>query len=147
MSPVEMWGIPSRSATRPAWVPLPAPGGPMHNSFMWSSAFRLRSNGSGEDPLVVAHGELRLDLLHGLEGNTHHDEDRDAGEGDRDVPDDPPDDRQHGDEAQEHGTREGDPVEDVGEVLFGLAPRADAGDEPEIGRASCRGRGWCTGRG
>ena len=28
MSPVEMAGMPRRSAIRAAWVPLPAPGGP-----------------------------------------------------------------------------------------------------------------------
>src|SRR5690554_5324155 len=34
MSPVETWGTPSRSATRAAWVPFPAPGGPMNSSLM-----------------------------------------------------------------------------------------------------------------
>lgn len=34
MSPVEMWGIPSLSATRDAWVPFPAPGGPMNKSLI-----------------------------------------------------------------------------------------------------------------
>jgi hypothetical protein len=33
MSPVEMWGMPKRLASRFAWVPLPLPGGPMKMIF------------------------------------------------------------------------------------------------------------------
>jgi hypothetical protein len=34
MSPVEICGMPKRSQTNFAWVPLPAPGGPRRMSFM-----------------------------------------------------------------------------------------------------------------
>ena len=35
-----------------------------------------------EEALVVAHHQLRVDLLHGFEGHTDRDQDRDAAEGD-----------------------------------------------------------------
>ena len=35
MSPVEMWGIPYSATMRPAWVPLPAPGGPSRMRLNW----------------------------------------------------------------------------------------------------------------
>src|SRR5690606_25277007 len=72
ISPVDTWGTPSRSATLSAWVPLPAPGGPMNSSL------NTRLDRSSENALVVAHGELRLDLFHRFEGDADHDEQGDA---------------------------------------------------------------------
>ena len=55
----------ARRAGRPC-VPFPAPGGP-------SSTSRI---GLSEEALVVTHQQLRLDLLHRLEGDAHRDQDR-----------------------------------------------------------------------
>src|SRR4051794_7855345 len=74
MSPVEMAGILKCSATYFAWVPLPAPGGPMINSRM------CRSASSAQESFVVALLQLALDLLHRVECDAHHDEDRGAAE-------------------------------------------------------------------
>src|SRR4051812_17097108 len=69
MSPVEMAGMPKCSAMNLAWVPLPAPGGPMMMRRM-----------SAEESFVVPLLELALDLLHRVERDTHHDEDGRAAE-------------------------------------------------------------------
>src|SRR3954449_7124625 len=73
MSPVEMAGILKCSATNFAWVPLPAPGGPMISR-------RMRSVSLAQESFVVALLELALDLLHGVERHADHDEDRRAAE-------------------------------------------------------------------
>src|SRR5688572_27652317 len=149
MSPVEMWGMPRRSATRAAWVPLPAPGGPMNRSLMKAAGLarpetilerilyhlgtaepEVRS--SCQDAFVVAHRELRLYLLHRLQRHADHDQDRHAREGDGDVPDDPGDHGEHRDRSQEDRSREGDAVEDVSQVLFGLASGTHAGHEAAV---------------
>src|SRR6202035_4310787 len=69
MSPAATCGMPRRTATRDAWVPLPLPGGPNINAIIGLSL---------DEPLVLAHQELRLDLFHGVEGNADHDQDRRA---------------------------------------------------------------------
>src|SRR5207237_5672401 len=78
ISPVETQGMPRCSDSRDAWVPLPAP---------WRPTTRMITTGSSQEALVVAHHELALDLLHGLEGDAHHDEDGRAAE--RELPDAP----------------------------------------------------------
>src|SRR3954470_12139488 len=71
MSPVEIAGILKCSAMYLAWVPLPAPGGPMISN-------RMRSVSSAQESFVVALLELALDLLHRIERDTDHDQDRGA---------------------------------------------------------------------
>src|ERR1700722_9597198 len=84
ISPVEMCGTPRRLAIILACVPLPAPGGPIK--------IRARPNRRPLAPwplcsaisaapqlallhkaLVIAHHELRFDLLHGVHGHTDND--------------------------------------------------------------------------
>src|SRR3954470_25022563 len=72
MSPVARWSRPRRSARIGACVPLPAPGAPSR-----TRTFIPFVVTSADEPLVVAHHELRLDLLHGLDD--HADDDEDAG--------------------------------------------------------------------
>src|SRR3954466_6165532 len=72
MSPVEIAGILKCSAMNLAWVPLPAPGGPMISRRIWWSA----PSASAQESFVVALLELALDLFHRIERDTHHDEDR-----------------------------------------------------------------------
>src|SRR3954453_19599268 len=75
MLPVAMYGSPKSSTSRSAWVPLPAPGGPRRTRF---------SSGIGpllfQEALVVAHHELRLELLHRVERHADHDQDRRSAE-------------------------------------------------------------------
>src|SRR5687768_12426888 len=86
MSPVEIAGTPSWSASSSACVPLPAPGGP-------SRTIRGRLPGSDpfsaapatdatllHEPLVVAHHELAFDLLDRVHRDADHDEERGAAE-------------------------------------------------------------------
>ena len=64
-SPVATCGSPSRSARTGACVPLPAPGPPRSTS----------THASPDEAFVVAHHQLRLDLLHGFDHDADHDED------------------------------------------------------------------------
>src|SRR5262249_56515771 len=75
MSPVAMCGMPYSFATRFACVPLPAPWAP--RIMMFSTSALLQK------ALVGAHHHLRLHLAHGVERDTHHDDDRGASEGTR----------------------------------------------------------------
>src|SRR4029450_3045422 len=116
MSPVETAGIPKCSATNLAWVPLPAPGGPMMISRMSGDPSRsavprsTSHDSSAQESFVVALLELALDLLHGVEGDTHHDEDR--GTAEREVlvrvDDDERDQRDQRDQAEVERTRQRD---------------------------------------
>src|SRR4051812_13941259 len=82
MSPVEILGTRKWPASRPAWVPLPAPGGPRKMT-------RAPNAGSGlglapatnpsplagtAEALVVTHDELRLHLGDGVHGHADDDE-------------------------------------------------------------------------
>ncbi len=71
-SPEAMCGRPVRSARIAAWVPLPAPGAPI-------MTYR-RISASPDEALVVAHHELRLDLLHGLHDDGDDDQEGRAAE-------------------------------------------------------------------
>src|SRR5918992_5641257 len=125
MSPVEMSGWSYRSARWCAWVPFPAPGGP---------SITMRMPALAEEALVVPHHELRLELLHRLEGDTDRDQQRRAPEQELLL------DQEHGehdrgderDGRQEQRTGQRDADEDVVQVLGGGAPRADAGDESAV---------------
>src|SRR3972149_672849 len=128
ISPVETWGTPSSWATRLAWVPLPAPGGPPNKSLILIAGRRP----SSEDPFVVSHRELGFDLLHRLQCDPDHDQDRDPGEGDRDAPDRTCDSRKHCDNGQEDRSGQCDPIEDEREVLRSLTTGADSWDETSL---------------
>src|SRR3954453_13578312 len=123
MSPVEIAGTPKRSATTLAWVPLPAPGGPIRMSLM-----------SAQESFVVALLELGLDLLHGVERDTDHDQQRGAAE--REVlvglnPDER-DQRDQGQQTQVQSAGQRDAGEDVVEVRLGRLSRPDPGDETAV---------------
>src|ERR1700712_2865742 len=90
MSPVEILGMSKCAATNSACVPLPAPGGPTSTSLtrlasQWSSVSGAsgrwaKGPGSAEEAFVVALHQLALDLLHGVEGDAHHDQHSGAAE-------------------------------------------------------------------
>src|SRR6185312_16162735 len=88
MSPVEMRGMLPHAASRAAWVPLPAPGGPRkitrrrgagRTSGLASTTNPPAPAGAAE-AVVVPHDELGLDLGHGVHGDTHDDQQRRAPE-------------------------------------------------------------------
>src|SRR5262245_12903667 len=81
MSPVEMLGMRSQAATRPACVPLPAPGGPRKITRVPAGSGDGLPAPTDASPLarpaealVVAHDELRLHLGHGVHGHAHDDQ-------------------------------------------------------------------------
>src|ERR1044071_619825 len=88
MSPVEILGTRRWPARRPAWVPLPAPGGPrkMTRAPIAGSGLGLAS-ATDPSPLarsaeafVVAHDELRLHLGDRVHGHADDDQERGAAE-------------------------------------------------------------------
>src|SRR3954471_24167549 len=123
MSPVEIAGILKCSAMNLAWVPLPAPGGPM-----------MISGISAQESFVVALLELALDLLHRVERDAHHDQDRRATE--REVlvrvDEHEGDERDQGDETEVQRARQRDAGQDVGQVVLGRLARPDPGDEAAV---------------
>src|SRR5690349_11179109 len=140
MSPVEIAGIPKCSATNLAWVPLPAPGGPISTSLIgrrWSSRREGGAtcrNPSSQESFVVALLQLALDLLHRVQRDADHDEDRGAAEGEVlvGVDEDQRDqrDERHEPEVQSPGER--DAGQDVGQVVLGRLARPDPGDEAAV---------------
>src|SRR5205807_9400682 len=84
MSPVAMCGMPKWSRSMLAWVPLPLPGAPYRSKFTPLS-LTLSPAGRGktasfDEASVLAHHELRLQLLHRVERDADHEEDRGAAE-------------------------------------------------------------------
>src|SRR3954468_13532995 len=94
MSPVEIFSRPRSRANRPAWVPFPAPGGPIMMTFR---PIRFLAPSTGRTPkpclsappadagllheaVVVPHDELRFHLLNSVHRHTHHDQQRRATE-------------------------------------------------------------------
>src|SRR6476659_10515514 len=128
MSPVEIAGIPKCWATNLAWVPLPAPGGPISTSLTAGTA------PSSQESFVVALLELALDLLHGVQRDADHDEDR--GSAEREVlvgvDEDQRDQRDEGHHSEVQGSREGDAGQHVVQVLLGRLARPDPGDEAAV---------------
>src|SRR6478735_8239672 len=129
MSPVAMWGSPCSGATRAAWVPLPAPGGPM----------KIRSRGTCgllQEALVAAHRKLRLDLTHGVDGNADHDQHGRPAQCTRGGRTEPAEldeqGRCSGDGGQEQRPGHGQAYQHRLEVLCGGAAGADAGDEAAV---------------
>src|SRR5919107_1457739 len=124
MSPVEIAGTPKWVATTLAWVPLPAPGGPMRIRRTPPPPRRDRRQAdrpaSTEEPLVIALLQLALDLLHGVEGDADHDQQRGAAEGEVLVRADERqrDERDQRDQAEVGRPGERDPGQHVVEVLL-----------------------------
>src|SRR5256884_5319327 len=114
----------------PVCVPFPAPGAPKRIKFIWT-ARDLRS--LLDEPLVLTHDQLRLDLLHGVERNTDYDQDRRtakvhvlrrySGQGGGEQGD------QHRDPTQEERAGKGDARHGAVQVLRRGHARPDAGDE------------------
>src|SRR5262245_18927849 len=87
MSPVDTLGTPRRLASSAAWLPLPAPGGPISNTRLTRAACGAGLASATDPPaarpgeaLVVAHDELGLDLRDRVHRNAHDDEQRGAAE-------------------------------------------------------------------
>src|SRR3954471_2432327 len=129
MSPVEIAGILKCSAMYFAWVPLPAPGGPMINR-----RTRCYLASSAQESFVVALLELALDLFHRVEGDADHDQDRGATEGEVLVGADQHegDQRDHGDQTEVQRAGQRDAGQDVEQVVLGRLPRPDPGDEAAV---------------
>src|SRR3954447_26891979 len=129
MSPVEIAGILKCSAMNLAWDPLPAPGGPMI-----SSSTECSLGSSAQESFVVALLELALDLLHRIERDTHHDEDRGATERESlvRVDEHERDQRDEGDQTEVERARQRDAGQDVGQVVLGRLARPDPGDEAAV---------------
>src|SRR6187401_3223718 len=128
MSPVEIAGILKCSATCFAWVPFPAPGGPMISKRIVCTA------SSAQESFVVALLKLALDLLHRVECDAHHDEDRGAAK--REVlvrvDEHERDQRDQGDQTEVERARQRDAGQDVGQVVLGRLARPDPGDEAAV---------------
>src|SRR6185369_17284740 len=82
IAPVEIAGIPSRSASSAACVPLPAPGAPKSSR---RRAVRVSGSPATDPPplheaFVVAHHQLTLDLLQEVHRHADDDEQRGAAE-------------------------------------------------------------------
>src|SRR5450755_1196137 len=88
--------------------------------------------GLGEEALVVAHHQLAVELLHGLEHDADRDEDGYATERILDVPRLQHDERDDGDDREVEGTGQGDPVEDLGQITLRGGPGSDTGDESTL---------------
>src|SRR3990170_8436234 len=84
-SPVATCGMPSRSERMSAWVPLPAPGAPSRTTTVTRLGRRPPPGtvaASSDEAFVVAHHELRFDLLHRLDDDRHDDQQPRTAEGD-----------------------------------------------------------------
>src|SRR3954452_20245439 len=121
--------MPKSSVSRAAWVPLPAPGGP---SRMRLSSLTGRAAYLFEEALVVAHHQLRLELLHRVQRDADDDEDRGAAEEEvrRRLVDE--DGRQRGHRGQVERPREGQPGQDAVQELRRRAARAHPGYEAAV---------------
>src|SRR4051812_45274930 len=81
MSPVEMCGMACWAASRFACVPFPLPGGPMKMMFRAKPLSPPPADPAAlHEPVIVAHDQLRLDLLDRIHGHAHHDQQRRAAE-------------------------------------------------------------------
>src|SRR6267143_5565092 len=153
MSPVESWGIPNRAVSRLAWVPFPAPGGPRRMTFTRPSRplpSRAKGHGSRSrrssdvaaaadagaarpgEALVVARDQVALDLLHRIEGDADHDQQRGAAELERHVVPGDQDAGQHADRGDVDRAAEGDAREHVVDVIGGLLAGPDSRDVPAV---------------
>src|SRR4029079_2826141 len=103
-------------ASRAAWVPLPAPCLP--SSTRRGPCVLMRS---GQEPFVVPHHELAVDLLHRFQRDTDRDEQRGSAKWELlDVPQCEDEKRYDGDRCEEQRARQCDAVEHFREIALGL---------------------------
>src|SRR5271166_3707815 len=85
MSPVDICGTCMQLWSSCAWVPLPEPGGPKRiravagpgrTGISEGTSSTANAASARREALVVAHDELRLDLVYRVHGHTHHDQQR-----------------------------------------------------------------------
>src|SRR3954447_18790176 len=146
MSPVATYASGKSSWRRSAWVPLPAPGGPSRMRLssdivrgkrnMPRSPAATRTRGRApyllQEALVVAHHQLRLELLHRVQGDAHDDEQRGAAEEEVRARLVDEDRRQGRDRREVERAGERQPREDAVEELGRRAARTHAGDEAAV---------------
>src|SRR5215210_5791372 len=77
-SPVSICVAPVSSSSFAAWVPLPAPWGPIIMILITPPSSSL----SSQEPFVVAHHQLALELAHHVQRDADHDQYRRATERD-----------------------------------------------------------------
>src|ERR1700761_1326903 len=93
MSPVEICGPLMQCFNNFAWVPFPEPGEPNRimagtgelrvfslNRLDCAAAPAANTAGARREPFVMAHDELRLDLIDGVHCDPNHDQQRGASE-------------------------------------------------------------------
>src|SRR5436190_5172022 len=135
-SPDASTGTPRWRERTGACVPLPAPGDPRSTTTVIGGGGEpaRRPTSSSNESFVVAHEELRLDLLHRLDDDTDDDQQARAAEGDRrQGREDQPEKRRQGrHDPQEQRAGDRDPGDDPGEVIRRRATRPDARDEPAV---------------
>src|SRR5215208_1612217 len=122
-----MYGSLKSSLRRSAWVPLPAPGGPRRMRFSSLKARTLL-----KEALVVAHHQLRLELLHRVQGDADDDQDRGSAEVEVRGSLVDEDGRERGHRGKVQGAGEGEAREDAVEELGGRPAGPHAGDEPAV---------------
>src|SRR3989441_7360266 len=111
MSPVVIFGSPSRSARILPCVPFPEPGAPKRR--MNTARLHVPLLAAAEldapflhEPVIVPQQQVLLHLRDGVERDTHDNEQRGAAETERHVERVRHDDRQHGYDREEDRTRE-----------------------------------------
>src|SRR2546430_4695279 len=136
MSPVVIFGRPSRSARIFPWVPLPEPGAP--NRRMNTACLHVALAPAELDApflheaVVVAQQQMLLHLLYRVERDADDDEQRRAAEAERHVEDVGHHDGQHRHQGQEQGARKRDPGQHAGNVVGRGGPGLHSGDEPAL---------------
>src|SRR4029079_6058617 len=128
-------GTPRCWARTGAWVPFPAPGAPSSTTTVIASLWApARLPGSPDEAFVVAHQELRLDLLHRLHDDADDDQEARPAEGDprQGREDDAEQCGQGRDEAEEQRAGDRDPGDDPGEIVGRRSSRPDARDEAAV---------------
>src|SRR6266550_6900995 len=125
-----------------AWVPLPAPGGPTRttrtstaSSFIGLISLRISRIALTQEPFVVTLHQLALDLLHGVQSHTDHDQHRGPAEWEvlvvtaryrkEEV-------RQNSHDTEVQGPGQCDPGQHELQVLGGRAARPDTWNEPAV---------------
>src|SRR5947208_3559287 len=133
MSPVVILGSCRRSARIFPCVPFPEPGAPRirTNTPLLRTAAELDSAFLHE-AVVVPEEEILLHLLNGIQRHAHHDQQRRAPEAERHVEHVPDDDRQHRDEREKDGAGQGDPGQDLVDIVGGRRPGLHARDKAAL---------------
>src|SRR6185503_19205833 len=139
ISPVEIAGTPSRSASSAACVPFPEPGGPKSSTRLARTAW-LCSAAPATDPpslheaFVVAHHQLALDLLQEVHRHADDDEQRGAAEVEADA-------EALGDELRQEGVERRPDARDRLHLDAGEQELRQDGDCRQIERAHQRDAG------